>query len=204
MQCKFNIPKEEGKKGNEVLIALEIEMLLVTFKIPLISICIPSFLPFLSLLTLHTREGMRTECIFLCWSLCFAITSDFQGIETSETSFRTLNCLHSLAVRTQEEGSPPCQAHWHMFLLCSELCSTKEQKTIIWHGTCTMHMTDLCYGTIDIYWKALSSGVLRGVSILLWVLMGKGYKFVSSGYAVPGYGLLKSSVCSLITAMVFH
>lgn len=41
----------------------------------------------------------------------------------------------------------PLLIHWHMFLLCSEVCSTREQKTIIWHGAFTMHMMDLCNGT---------------------------------------------------------
>lgn len=99
--------------------AFEIEMLIVTFKIPLISICIPSFLPFLSLLTLHTREGMRAECIFsLLVSLLFKIASNFQGIETSEKPFRTLNSLDSLSVRTQKKESPKCQARSPEHLKC--------------------------------------------------------------------------------------
>lgn len=35
-------------------------------------------------------------------------------------------------------------------------------------------------------------------------LDGKGYEFVSSGDTVPDSGLLKSSVCSLVAAIVFH
>lgn len=53
-------------------------------------------------------------------------------------------------------------------------------------------------------WKALSPGVLRSVRVSLWVWMGKGHKFVSSGDAVPDSGLLKSSVCSLTAAIVCH
>lgn len=98
--------------------AFEIEMLITTFKIPLTSIGIPSFLPFLSLLTLHTREGMRVECIFCVGLSAFQITSNFQEIETSEKSFRTVNSLDSLAVRTQEKESPTCQARSPEHLKC--------------------------------------------------------------------------------------
>lgn len=36
---------------------------------------------------------------------------------------------------------------WHVFLPWSEVCSAREQKTIVWHGACTMYMMCLCNGT---------------------------------------------------------
>lgn len=49
MQYKFSIPKEKIKGKWKVFMAFQIKMFIVTFKIPLISIYIASFLPFLSL-----------------------------------------------------------------------------------------------------------------------------------------------------------
>lgn len=69
--------KRRWKGKWSFLMAFEIEMLIITFEIPLTSIGIPSFLPFLSVLTLHTREGMRVECIFSVGLSAFQITSNF-------------------------------------------------------------------------------------------------------------------------------
>lgn len=48
----------------------------------------------------------------------FQLTSNFQGIETSNKAFRTVNSVDSLAVRTQEKESPTCQARSPEHLKC--------------------------------------------------------------------------------------
>ena len=53
---------------------------------------------------------MRGKFIFFCWSLSFSNYQLFQDIWTSEKSFRTVNSLDSLAIRTGEEDSPFSQA----------------------------------------------------------------------------------------------
>lgn len=61
---------------------------------------------------------MRGKFIFSVGPSAFHIIANFQEIGTSEKSFRTVNSLDSLSIRTGEEESPACQAGSPQHLKC--------------------------------------------------------------------------------------